>query len=117
MFSIVLDWPLLPVVATVGPTVYTRLHVSGTYAQGAILGTTSVPHWFDAFRRLPRRAWARKRELSMPENKQERWRELCEMAVLETNPLRVAELFRQIDELLSETEPGPRTDALQSDAA
>ena len=53
----------------------------------------------------------------MSENKQEHWRELCEMAVLETDPLRVAELFRQIDELLSETEPGPRTDALQSDAA
>jgi hypothetical protein len=56
----------------------------------------------------------------MPQNKQERWRELCEMAVLETDPARVTELFRQIDELLRETaEPGETAapDSLQTDAA
>src|SRR5437016_10806066 len=43
-----------------------------------------------------------KRELSMTEHKQELWRELCEMAIVETDPHRVTELFQQIDQLLSE---------------
>ena len=38
----------------------------------------------------------------MPENKRERWRQLCEMAIVESNPSRVTELFREIDQLLSE---------------
>ena len=53
----------------------------------------------------------------MPEGKQERWRELCEMAIAESDPRRVTELFRQIDQLLSETEDRSRPDALQTDAA
>jgi hypothetical protein len=68
-----------------------------------------------AFRRLPMAAGSRKRELGMPEAKQERWRELCEMAIVESDPRRLTELFQQIDLLLSDGEDRP--DALQSGAA
>jgi hypothetical protein len=53
----------------------------------------------------------------MPDGKQERWRELCEMAIAESDPRRVIELFQQIDQILSETEDGPDPDGLQTDAA
>jgi len=38
----------------------------------------------------------------MAEQTRERWRELCELAILETDPIKVAQLFHQIDELLSQ---------------
>lgn len=59
----------------------------------------------------------------MSEIKQERWRELCEMAVVEPDPQRVAELFKEIDQLLSEDDDRPQaqerpgSDILQADAA
>jgi hypothetical protein len=53
----------------------------------------------------------------MPEAKQERWRELCEMAIVESDPRRLTELFQQIDLLLSDGEDRPDADALQSGAA
>lgn len=53
----------------------------------------------------------------MPQGDQERWRELCEMAVVESDPRRVIELFKQIDRLLSESEDHPDADALQTGAA
>jgi len=53
----------------------------------------------------------------MGENKQERWRELCEMAVVESDPHRVTELFRQIDRLLSDSEDHSDPGAFQNDAA
>jgi hypothetical protein len=53
----------------------------------------------------------------MPENKPELWRELCEMAIAESDPRRVTELFQQIDQLLSEAEDRPGRDALQTGAA
>jgi len=58
-----------------------------------------------------------KREMSMSENQRERWRELAEMAIVESDPQRVTELFRQIDQLLSDSENRPGPDALQTDAA
>ena len=56
-------------------------------------------------------------ELDMPEGKQERWRELCEMAVLESDPRRVTELFKQIDQLLSSSQDDPDADILQTGTA
>ena len=53
----------------------------------------------------------------MPEPKPERWRELCEMAVLESDPRRLSELFQEIDRLLADTEDRPDPDALQSGVA
>lgn len=52
----------------------------------------------------------------MPEPKQERWRELCEMAVVESDPRRLTELFQQIDQLLSDPEDRPEPDTLQTGA-
>jgi hypothetical protein len=55
----------------------------------------------------------------MSEDKRERWRELCEMAIVESNPSRVTELFREIDRLLSqasETEDQLHPEALQPSA-
>jgi hypothetical protein len=52
----------------------------------------------------------------MPAHKQERWRELCEMAVVESDPRRLSELFQQIDQLLSDAEDRPETDSLQPGA-
>jgi hypothetical protein len=46
----------------------------------------------------------------MPEAKRERWRELCEMAIVESDPRRLTELFQQIDQLLSEAEDRPAQD-------
>jgi hypothetical protein len=53
----------------------------------------------------------------MSENQRERWRELAEMAIVESDPQRLTELFRQIDQLLSNSENRPGPDALQTDAA
>lgn len=57
----------------------------------------------------------------MPAPKQERWRQLCEMAIVESDPRRLNELFQEIDQLLSdasdaEDRPEP-PDGLQSGAA
>jgi hypothetical protein len=48
--------------------------------------------------------------------KQERWRELCEMAVVESDPRRLAEIFHQIDQLLSDAEDCPEPDTWQTGA-
>ena len=54
----------------------------------------------------------------MPAPKQERWRQLCEMAVVESDPRRLNELFQEIDQLLSDAEDRPEPpDSLQSGAA
>jgi hypothetical protein len=58
-------------------------------------------------------------ELSMPQPKQEQWRELCHMAILESDPRRLSELFQQIDQLLSDVEdrPEPHTSQPLRDAS
>jgi hypothetical protein len=53
----------------------------------------------------------------MAELKQERWRELCELAVIESDPRRVTELFREIDQLLSDGEDRSEPDVLQPGTA
>jgi len=57
----------------------------------------------------------------MPQPKQERWRELCHMAILESDPRRLSELFQQIDQLLSisdvEDRPEPHTSQPLRDAS
>lgn len=54
----------------------------------------------------------------MPAPKQERWRQLCEMAVVESDPRRLNELFQEIDQLLSDAEDRPEPpDSLQSGTA
>jgi hypothetical protein len=40
--------------------------------------------------------------LVMAEETRERWRELCELAVIETDPIRLAHLFHEIEYLLSD---------------
>lgn len=38
----------------------------------------------------------------MSEPKQERWRDLCEIAIMESDPRRLTELFQQIEQPLAE---------------
>ena len=54
----------------------------------------------------------------MPNGNPERWRELCELAILETDQKRLKELFQEIDQLLADSPEEPHAgDGLQADTA
>ncbi len=57
----------------------------------------------------------------MAEQTRERWRELCELAINESDPRRVAQLLHQLDQLLAEDEAQeslePNMPSLQREAA
>jgi len=47
----------------------------------------------------------------MVEQPHERWRELCELAIKEPDPRRLAQLLHQLDELLADEGQCPMVDA------
>ena len=53
----------------------------------------------------------------MANGTQERWRELCELAILESDPQRLNELFREIDQLLAEGDDQPAPVGVQNEPA